>query len=368
MTERSLRSSGLTTGRYTSPHLTHLEERFAVDGRPVSADVLDGALERVRQAAAWLPAPPTFFEATTAAALQIFADAGVEIAVLEVGLGGRLDATNVVEPVAVAITAVDVDHTAQLGHTLGEIAREKAGIIRAAIPVVLARNPPEVREAVQAASAAAGARLFDAGADSRIDADFTDGRATVSLVTPHGRYDRARLSLRGRHQIDNAVTAVRLLEELSASTGLAVTTSAVRAGLEEAVWPARLERLSWRGHEVLLDAAHNPGGARALAAYVRETYGCRLPMVVAIMRDKAIDDMLAALAEVASRFIVTAPASPRAAPPDELAARVRHTLPGMKVDVVAQPAEALARAVSFGAPVVVAGSLFLAGEVRPLLS
>jgi dihydrofolate synthase/folylpolyglutamate synthase len=368
MVERSLSSAGMATGRYTSPHLTNLEERIALGGRPVAADVLDDALEHVRLAATALGSPPTFFEATTAAALRIFADAGVDIAVLEVGLGGRLDATNVVEPVASAITAVDLDHTAQLGGTLEAIAREKAGIVRAGAPVVLARNPPEVCDAVRAVAKAAGARLVEVAGDSRVEAEFEAGRATLTLATPHGRYDRARLGLRGRHQIDNAVTAVRLVEELSAATGLLVGPTAIRAGLEDAVWPARLEQLSWQGHEVLLDGAHNPGGARALAAYVREVYGRPLPMVVAVMRDKAIEDMLAALAPAASRLVVTAPTSARAMQADDLASHARSVLPNLTVDVVPRPADALARAVSYGAPVVVAGSLFLAGEIRPLLS
>ncbi len=368
MVERALRAAGVTTGRYTSPHLSALEERFALDGRSVAPPVLDTALERVRQAAASLASPPTFFEATTAAALEIFRDARVQVAVLEVGLGGRLDATNVVGPAAAAITSVDFDHTAQLGARLEDIAREKAGIMRADIPVVLAENPPEVRDAVRAAATAAGARLFDVSEDSRVTGELDHGQAVITLETPRGCYDRVRLGLRGRHQIANALTAVRLLEEFGASAAVSIPPDAVRTGLEAAVWPARLELLSWRGQPVLLDGAHNPGGARALAAYVQETYGRRLPFVLAVMRDKAVDEMLAALGQVASHIVATAPDSDRALRADELASRVRERLPAMPLERADDPADALARAALRGSPVVVAGSLYLAGEIRPLLS
>jgi dihydrofolate synthase/folylpolyglutamate synthase len=368
MAERALRAAGCRTGRYTSPHLAALEERFALDGEPVAPAVLDEALARVRDAAASLDSPPTYFEATTAAAFEIFRRSGVEVAVLEVGLGGRLDATNVVDAAAVAITAIDVDHTAQLGPRVEDIALEKAGIIRASGPVVLARNPEAVRAVVAAQCASVGARLVDAGADSRVDVTYAGGRATLSMATPRAAYGAMRLGLRGRHQIDNAVAAVRLVEEFAAAVNLAVGPEAVRTGLEMVEWPARLEVRTWRGHDVLLDAAHNPGGARALAAYVLETYARPLPLVVAIMRDKAIDDILEALAPAASHVVVTAPASPRAARPGDLAARLRALRPYLPVDVATDPADALARAASAGSPIVVAGSLYLAGEIRPLLS
>jgi dihydrofolate synthase/folylpolyglutamate synthase len=368
MTERALRAAGCRTGRYTSPHLSAIEERFAIDGAPVAPAVLDEALARVRDAAAALPVPPTYFEATTAAALEVFRRAGVDLAVLEVGLGGRLDATNVVDPTAVAITVIDIDHTAQLGDRLEDIAREKAGIIRGPVPVVLARNPEAARAVVAARCATVGARLIEPAGDSRVETAYAGGRATVSITSPRAAYGPVTLALRGRHQIDNAVAAVRLVEEFAAAAGLTVGSDAVRTGLERAEWPARLETRTWRGTEVLLDAAHNPGGARALAAYVLEAYGRRLPMVLAIMRDKAIDDMLATFASAASHVVATAPASPRAARPEDLAARLRALQPGLPVEIAAAPADALARAASAGAPIVVAGSLYLAGEIRPLLS
>ena len=368
MTERGLRAAGYRTGLYTSPHLTHLEERIALDGVPVAPATLDDALGRVEGAARALRVPPTFFEATTAVALEVFRERAVDIAVLEVGLGGRLDATNVVDPIAIAITSIDFDHMAELGDTIEAIAAEKAGLIRRPVPVVLGRNPAPVRDVVARQCEAVGARLHLVASDTRVEAEFAEGRAAVTITTPHATYGRARLSLRGRHQVDNAVTAVRLLEETAVAGGLAVGAEAIRAALEETRWPARLEMRSWQGREVLVDAAHNPGGARALAAFLREVYGRPLPMVIAVMRDKAIDDMLDALAPAASHVVFTAPATPRAERPELLVSRLAHRWPDLPGEAVLPPARALARAVSLGEPAVVAGSLYLAGEIRPLLS
>jgi dihydrofolate synthase/folylpolyglutamate synthase len=363
MVERALRAAGLRTGRYISPHLNALEERFAIDGRNVASDTLDAAIERLRTVASTLPAPPSYFEATTAVALDLFREARVDVAVLEVGLGGRLDATNVVEPIAVAITAVDFDHEAHLGPTIESIAREKAGIIKPGVVAVLGRNSTAVRSAVRAQAEAASARLVYAPDEVVVDAGMgPDGRTQLSLTTPVARYRRVNLALRGRHQVDNAVTAVRLLESLPAVPA-PVPAAAIVTGLEDAVWPARLQLLPWRGGDVLLDGAHNPAGARALAAYVAETYRRPLPFVVGVMSDKKIDGMLAALAPAASGFWFTAPASARAAPPSqlvEIAARVAADVPARAVAV---PFDAIAAALVTGSPVVVAGSLYLAGEV-----
>ncbi|HUF47912.1 MAG TPA: folylpolyglutamate synthase/dihydrofolate synthase family protein [Vicinamibacterales bacterium] len=365
--ERALRAAGCRTGRYTSPHLSAIEERFEVSGAEVAPAVLDAALERVRAAAAGLASPPTFFEVTTAAALEIFRTAQVDVAVIEVGLGGRLDATNVVEPIAGAITAIDFDHMAELGHRLEDIAREKAGIVRPGIPIVLGRNRPAARDAVAAACEAAGAHLVDADASTEVESRLVDGRTILRLRTPHAHHENVQLALRGRHQIDNAVTAVRLLEEWPALAG-GIGEAAIRVGLEQTVWPARLELLHWQGQPVLLDAAHNPAGARALVSYLGDAFGRRLPLVVGIMRDKAIDEMLRVLAPAASRFVLTAADTPRAASATELSEQARRVCPDVPQVVAANPVDALARAASAGSPVVVAGSLYLVGEIRPWLS
>jgi dihydrofolate synthase/folylpolyglutamate synthase len=370
MIERALRAAGHRTGRYTSPHLVRLEERIAIDGTPVDAPTLDHLTSRTRVAAASLPAPPSYFEATTAMALDAFREAHVDIAVLEVGLGGRLDATNAVEEVAAVITAIDFDHEQYLGTTLEAIAGEKAAIIKPGSFAVLAANPPDVRRVVDAAARAAHAPCVYAPDAVAVDAVMTDGQAVATLTTPRARYDGVRLGLRGRHQIDNAVTAVRALEELDARSAWRVGRDAIVTGLTDVVWPARLELRTWRGRPILIDGAHNPAGARALASYVHETYGRALPMVVGAMRDKNIRGMLDALMPVAAHVVCAAPNTPRAFPPAELAALVREsssrTSHAPIVTEAASPAEALAIATRAGSPAVVAGSLYLAGEVREL--
>lgn len=368
MVERGLRAAGYRTGRYTSPHLVDLEERFVVDGQRVSPAALDAVLGRVRSATGRLEAPPSYFEATTAAAFEIFRDAQVEVAVLEVGLGGRLDATNIVTPVAVAITSVDFDHQAYLGDTLEAIAREKAGVIKPGSLVVLAANPGIVRGVVRATCDRQGARLIYAPDEVAAGSRLKDGLVEMELTTSRHAYASVRLGLRGRHQIDNAITAVRLLEALSSDRRFTVPPDAIRTALEDVSWPARLELMRWHGHELLLDGAHNPAGARALAAYLREAYGRPLPIVVGIMRDKKVEELIGALAPAASHFVFTAPAIGRAATPEELLTAATRVAPDVPAITRAQPSEALTHAMSLGDPVVVAGSLYLAGEIRADIS
>lgn len=364
MVERGLRAAGLRTGRYTSPHLVDLEERFAIDGRPISQDQFDRVARRVRDVASQLASPASFFEATTALALEVFRDERVDVAVLEVGLGGRLDATNVVDAVAAGITAIDFDHEQYLGSTIEEIAAEKAGVIKPGSLVVLGANPPAVQEVVRGAASRVGATLVTAPEGVSADWTMVEGRTRLDLVTPRRAYAPITLALRGRHQVENAITAVRLLEELSAQGTFPVPESAVVTALTDVEWPARLEYLSHRGHTVVIDGAHNPAGARALASYLRETYGRRLPMVVGIMRDKKVDALIEALAPAASQFVLTAVSSLRAATPGELRASVERVAPEVACLEVASPQDAVATALTLGDPIVVAGSLYLAGEVR----
>jgi dihydrofolate synthase/folylpolyglutamate synthase len=368
MVERGLRAAGYRTGRYTSPHLVHLEERFVIDGAPITPPVFDALAARIRHAAESLAAPPSFFEATTALALDAFRDAGVDVAVLEVGLGGRLDATNAVESRAVAITAIDLDHEAYLGDTIDAIAHEKAGIIKRDGLTVLADNPPIVREIVRGVCAHAGASFVFAPDGVTCDAAMAAGRLVATVRTPHAEYPHLALALRGRHQIGNAVAAIRLLEELNARGLWRVPADAIRQAVEHVDWPGRLELRTWRRHPVLIDGAHNPSGAQALADYVREVYRRRIPFVVGVMQDKNIRALLHALGSAASHFVCTAPSSPRAALPASIAATAALAAPGVETFIEPVPLDALARAADLGSPVVVAGSLFLAGEIRANLS
>ena len=363
LVERALRAAGYRTGRYTSPHLIRVEERVAIDGRPIDAAAFDASVDRVREAARRLPAPPTYFEATTAAALDAFRVAKVDVAVCEVGLGGRLDATNVLSPVGVGITAIDFDHEQQLGSTIDAIAREKAGVIKAGGLCVLARNSQPARDVVQSTARSVGSAFVYAPDGVEISAAMSDGLTRLRLRTPAADYGEMTLGLRGRHQIDNGVLSARLLEALSERRAVRVTTADIQTGLTSVEWPGRIDlRRTPRG-DVLIDGAHNPGGAMALATYLQEVFGRPLPFVIGAMRDKQYGAMIAALAGCASAFVCTSPRSARAATATELAAAVRAHAPDVPVAEAATPSAALADAWSRGTPAVVAGSLYLAGEI-----
>ena len=367
MVDRGLRAAGLHVGRYTSPHLIHLEERFAIDGQPVSRATLVEAIDRVRGhvesllASGALEAPPTFFEVTTAMAFDMFRRAEVEFAVLEVGLGGRLDSTNCVEPIAAAITSIAFDHEQYLGHTLAEIATEKAGVMRAGIPVVIGPLDPEARAAVAAAGAAAGAWLVDAMDGVIVGAGTATYPSSITVKTPTRDYGRLTPGLRGAHQIPNAIVALRLLEELSRT--VPVSPDAIVAGLSDVEWRGRLQLVETAGgRKVLLDAAHNPAGAAALSAYLTQEFP-PLPLVFGAMRDKDASEMLRILLPAASMLVVTEPGNARARPAAELAALARSIAPGCRIEVEPDPMAALDRAWNEQSMICAAGSIFLIGDL-----
>lgn len=368
MVERGLRAAGYATGRYTSPHLVRIEERMAINGTPVDAEAFTRCAEQVREAAAQLDAPPSFFEATTALALVAFRDAGVHTAVLEVGLGGRLDATNAVDATVAVITAIDYDHQEYLGDTLPAIAGEKAGIIKPGARVIVADNPPEVMAVIAEAAHRVGATLVQATAGVRVAAEAGPQGSLLQVHTPVRDYAGLPLRLAGRHQIGNGVVAVRVLETLASAGWPAVDAAAIAAALADVDWPARLEWRAWRGHPVLIDGAHNPAGAAALASFLQEMIGRPVPVVVGVMRDKAVDAIVSTLAPCASVFVATAAVSPRALPANQLAAVCRAASAGRPVLAVGDPMAAIDRAVTYGSPVVVAGSLYLAGHIRDALT
>jgi dihydrofolate synthase/folylpolyglutamate synthase len=288
--------------------------------------------------------------------------------VLEVGLGGRLDATNVVDAAVVAITNIGLDHQEWLGDTLESIAAEKAGVIKPGASVVAGRTSPESLAVLSAIAARMGARFTYAPDDAAHRAKVELRQTTLTLRTPVADYGACRLSLLGAHQIDNAITAVRTLEAVAARGLAPVDTAAIHLALAETRWPGRLEWRTWHGHDVLVDGAHNPDGARALADFLRATDTGPVPIVFGMMRDKAIAEALAVLAPVASHFVFTAPQSPRAASSSELMALAAVSAPGVPCVMADTPRAALQEASGHRGPMVVAGSLFLAGEVLPLLA
>ena len=357
-----LHRAGHRVARYTSPHLIRLEERFVIDEAEVGTEPLRKALAVVQRTvgdmlrAGRFQTPPTFFECATAAAFELFRREGVSIAVLEVGLGGRLDATNIVTPLAAAITSIGLDHQAQLGTTLESVAREKAGVIKPGIPVVAGPLPPEADAVVAEVCRERGARLVRTGDAVTLEVQQQQGCTIVSLETPRRALRNIPLALPGRHQAQNAAVTVALLDELE-TLGMHASDDAIAEGLSAANWPARLERFVWRGCDVLLDAAHNPDGARALAAYLREIGWPPVTLIFGAMRDKDAGGMLAELVPVSGRLICATAPGARAATASTLAGIARNISSAFPVEAIDAPEGALARACERGGRIVAAGSI-----------
>jgi dihydrofolate synthase / folylpolyglutamate synthase len=364
MVHAALMAAGVRSARYTSPHLMSLTERFVIGDSPVDEATLEAVgndvlalVDSLREKGS-LSVPPTFFEVTTAIGFELFRRAGVEVAVIEVGLGGRFDATNVIQPIAGAITTIAFDHQQHLGNSLAQIAFEKSGIIKPRMTVVAGALPLEAMRIVRNACLDRGATLVEA-ADAALGVEMQDGRARITVETPHAVYGPLPLALRGEHQAANAVVAIQLLEAAQA-LGIAVDRAAIEQGLTTAEWPARLELIPLGGGKrVLLDAAHNAEGAVALASYLRRWHPERPTLVIGIMRDKDVDEILRPLLPCVSRVIATAAPTPRALPAADLALRI-----GRQVNVIAEPEEAIEHALQMSNTVCVAGSIFLAGAVR----
>ena len=347
MVDAALRAAGHRSARYTSPHLIDLSERFVIDGTPVSQQALVAAVADLQRTAealvrdGTLTAPPTFFEVTTATAFELFRRAGVSVAAIEVGLGGRLDATNVLQPAATAITSIALDHERYLGSTIEEIAFEKAGIIKSGVPVVVGDLPPAAVTVIDRVARERGAEVVRT---APLDVQgFTIGLA-------------------GTHQRSNAAVAVKLLDVVD-RRGIAVPRAAVAHGLERPDWPGRLERrVLSGGREVLLDAAHNPAGAAALASYLTAQAGGPRPLVFGAMRDKDASGMFAALLPAVSHLILTRASIERSAEPSDLEAQAR-AIRDLPVTIEQSAARALETAWHISPRIVVAGSIFLLGDV-----
>ena len=360
MIEAALRGAGRRTGLFTSPHLVEPAERIQIAGRPVSREDFSRAFDAVHAAVDALiernaiDGHTSYFETITAMGFWLFREAAIEWLVLEVGLGGRLDATNCVMPELCVITPVDFDHEQYLGGTLESIAFEKAGILKAGVPAVIAPQHPEAMAVIEA-------RAQELGVTCTLAADWTvrdldiDARGCRYRAVNAGASMEVRCPLAGEHQVVNSLTAALALSRLGVDP----------EGMATAVWPGRLERVSEQP-EIILDGAHNPAGARALAAYIKRFYGGRrVRMIYGTMRDKAIEEIAEVLLPLADDLVLTAPESPRALRP----AVIRDFLdrPGVRI------AENVAQAIQMMQPaqendvLFITGSLFLVGEARALL-
>jgi dihydrofolate synthase/folylpolyglutamate synthase len=382
-----LRASGLKTGLYTSPHLIRINERIRVNAEEIGDDDFAGLHREVDRVAERLveqrelPWHPSFFEMMTAIAFAHFARKRVEIAVLEVGMGGRLDATNVVEPLVSVITDISLDHQKFLGNTVGEIAREKVGIIRPGAIVVTLPQQPEANDVIGNTILDLGARGVSAveyvppvspgSTDYRIpNAGKTAGSSRYPLHVM-GKQIQVETPLAGRHQLRNVALAVAAAEELAKQGFAGITPDSIERGIRETYWPGRFQMLPAHADwpEIVFDVAHNPAGAWALRSALSERYDDRpLIFVFGAMRDKAISEMTEILFPLADRVIAARPGNPRSASPEEIQRAGSRT--GTEIEPVLEVEHALERARKYARPesvIVVTGSIYLVGEAMQIL-
>ena len=370
-------AAGLRCGVYTSPHLLRINERIRLDGADISDDEFAASFTRVLVvieellASGELAAHPTYFECVTAMAFDFFARARTDLAVIEVGLGGRLDSTNVVVPAVAVITQIDFDHENFLGHSIEEIAGEKAGIIKPGAWVVSAAENPAAKEVIRRRASEQGAHLVEIDQACQVlDVSAKDGRYgfVVLLSDELGVGPRQEmqiaLPLAGRFQIRNALTAAAAAR-LLARRGFAISDSAIVSGIGSVRWPGRLERLQERP-AVYLDGTHNPAGAREVLAFWSEHLaGRRIHLIYGAMRDKAIDEVAGLLFPRAATVIVTQSPQPRSLSAEALAAMTSHL--ANSLEVIREPGAALERALEIAEAddvVFATGSLYLVGDLR----
>jgi len=372
MMEAVLRQAGLRTGLYTSPHMVHFNERIRIGGQDISDAALVDALAVCEVAAEQVGREQghavTFFEITTVMAFLCFQRAGVQVAVLETGLGGRLDATNVVMPLVGVITRIAMDHQAYLGDTLEAVAGEKAGIIKPGRPVVCGPQEPEAEAVLRQAAASCGAPCIvatDAAAVQRTGGDLSGQK--VRCETAGGWSGTARIPLAGAHQLENLGVALAALETAFGLMGVDVPFGTVRDGLAQIRWRGRFERLREQPL-VIADAAHNPSGAETLVATLKAQGLKRVALVTGMCADKDVAGVVRLLAGVARRVWAVPIPNARSIPPAELAALFATAgVEATAVDVVADALhEAEAWAIKEKTAVIIAGSIFLLGEVLPL--
>lgn len=375
-----LRCAGYRTGLFTSPHLCRVEERIQVDGEPIAPTELAEILTDIRRAAELDPEPPTFFEIATAAGFLHFLRRQVDAAVVEVGLGGRFDSTNVCMPVLSVITSISFDHTEQLGDRLSLIAMEKAGIVKPGRPTISGASAPEARPVIEAICRERGSVLRQIGRDfhyryepAQVDplANGSGGRRPrVRVQTPQGDWPTMEIALFGEHQAANAAVAVCCVEELR-SQGLQIPDDAIATGLSAVRWPARLEVLG-RHPLVVLDCAHNVASAEALVATLKESFPPvpRL-LIFAGSGDKDIRGMFEVLApNFSAAFFCRYAGSRRSVPPDQLGELWRSVTdkPFHLHDHASEAWDAARNAARPDDLICITGSVFLAGELRPLLA
>jgi len=370
--ESILRHAGFRTGLNTSPHLEKINERIRINGQEINDEAFAETFTRIQLlieellAAAKLRAHPTYFECVTAMAFEYFARERVEFGVFEVGLGGRLDATNILSPVVSIITRLDFDHENFLGHSLKEIAAEKAGILKPGVPLILAEQPAEARELILARATELGSPVIEPAQVFHADREsMEEGRIRARIrETDSGKVFDIVPSLPGRFQLQNALNAVAAARLLQ-NRGFRIPDEALTDGIANTIWPGRLEKLQ-SAPDVYLDGAHNPGAARELAHFLEQNFQNRkLWLLYAALRDKAVDEVAGLLFPRAAEVIFTAPRTVRAVSAAQLAEITGHH--AAHYSVIPDAECAFEHALAHAAPedtIFVTGSLYLVGQLR----
>ncbi len=353
-----LRAAGYKVGRFTSPHLLDVSERFLIDGDPIPDADLDSQIEFFRSAAQSFPNPPTYFELCTAIALQYFAAQHVDVAVIEVGMGGRFDSTNIIEPEACAITNIDYDHMKYLGGTLDAIAFEKAGIIKPGVPAIVGEHRSGPFDVIVSIAQERNAPLRLKGNNFTYTAQGDALAPAITYRGPRFQLTESPIGLAGMHQVENAALAIALVESITGR--FCITNNAVARGIADTRWPCRLERVL-DDPPVYIDVAHNPAGIQRLAESMPQCI-----VVFAASSDKNIKEMIEGLKPIASRLLITSFEGARATPLhvlDRVASDIEHTLHGSLRDAIAA---GIAEA-SEKRPLLITGSIFTAAQARQVL-
>ncbi len=370
--ESILRHAGFRTGLNTSPHLEKINERIRINGDEISDEAFAETFTRIHVlieellAAGKLRAHPTYFECVTAMAFEYFALQRVEFAVFEVGLGGRLDATNILSPVVSVITRIDFDHENFLGHSLHEVAAEKAGILKPEVPLVLAEQSLEAREVILARASELGSPVIEPSQIFRVENEsIENGRVRARIIEAgSGKIFELFPSLPGRFQLQNALNAAAAASLLQ-NRGFKIPDEAITQGIADTVWPGRLEKLQ-SAPDIYLDGAHNPGAARELAHFLQQNFsGRKIYLIYAALRDKAVDEVAGLLFPRAAEVIFTAPPTSRAVSAAQLAEIAGHH--AAHFSVIPDAERAFEHALAQAAPqdaIFITGSLYLVGQLR----
>ena len=370
--ESILREAGFRTGLNTSPHLERINERIRINGLEIGDEAFAETLTRIQLiaeellAAGSLRVHPTYFECVTALAFEYFARQRIDFAVFEVGLGGRLDATNILTPAISIITRVDFDHENFLGHSLREIAFEKAGILKPGVPAVIAEQRPEAREVILGRAKELGCQVVETRAAFRVEKEsMLDGRvrACVLEIASGTSFDIAP-QLPGHFQLHNALNAVVAARYLNQS-GFEVSEEAIQQGIARGIWPGRLEKLQ-SNPDLYLDGAHNPSAARELATFLEENFaGRKIWLIYGALRDKAVDEVAGLLFPLSTEVILTEARNSRAISAPQLAEIAAHHAASSVV--IPNAEEALDRVLAYAESndaIFVTGSLYLVGQLR----